>query len=76
MIDRREGTEMTVAELIEFLKTQPQDLQVAYKCYSEQALLEAKEIEIAEKCQPRLDGWIHDKRPDMPTQKYLLFPGN
>ena len=67
---------MTVAELIEFLQTQPQDLQVAYQCFSEQVLLEAKEIEIAEKCQPRPDGWIQDKRPDMPTQKYLLLPGN
>lgn len=67
---------MTVAELIAYLQTQPQELQVAYRCYSEQVLLEAKEIEIAEKCQLRPDGWIQDKRPDKPTQTYLLLPGN
>ena len=67
---------MTVAELIAYLQTQPQGLHVAYRCCSEQLLLEAKEIEIAEKCPPRPDGWIHDKRPDMPTQRYLLLPGN
>ena len=67
---------MTVAELIAFLQTQPQELQVAYRCYSEQVLLDATEIEIAEKCSPRPDGWIQDKRPDKPTQTYLLLPGN
>ena len=67
---------MTVAELIAFLQTQPQELQVAYRCCSEQVLLEAKEIEIAEKCPPRPDGWIQDKRPDKSTQTYLLLPGN
>lgn len=67
---------MTVAELIEFLKTQPQDVQVAYQIYSEYVLLKAEEIEIYEGCVPREDGWIHSKRPDKPTQKYLMFPGN
>lgn len=67
---------MTVSELIEFLQKQPQNLQVAYQCCSEQVLLEADEIQIAEKCEPRPDGWIHDKRPDKPTQTYLLLPGN
>ena len=67
---------MTVAELIEFLKTQPQELLVSYKKYSEQVLLESKEITIDELCVARADGWIQYKRPDMPSQKYLLFPGN
>lgn len=67
---------MTVAEMIAFLQTQPQELQVAYRCCSEQVLLEADEIKIAEKCQPRPDGWIQDKRPDKLTQMYLLLPGN
>ena len=67
---------MTVAELIEFLKTQPQDLLVVYQKYSEQALLEAKEIMVGEYCLPRPDGWVQYKRPDMPSQKYLAFPGN
>lgn len=67
---------MTVAELIAFLQTQPQELQVAYRCCSEQDLLKAEKIKIAERCEPRQDGWIHDKRPDKPTQTYLLLPGN
>ncbi len=67
---------MTVKELIEFLKTQPQDILVTFEQYSEQRLLEKEEIVITEKCFPRPDGWIQSKRPDMPTQKYLAFPGN
>lgn len=67
---------MTVAELITFLQTQPQDLQVVYHCFSEQCLLEEFEIEIREACVAREDGWVQDKRPDMPTQTYLIFPGN
>lgn len=67
---------MTVAELVAFLQMQPQELQVAYRCCSEQVLLEAQDIKIAEECEPRPDGWIQNKRPDMPTQKYLMLPGN
>lgn len=67
---------MTVAELIAYLQTQPQDMQVAYRCFSEQCLLTVDEIEIYEGCAPRHDGWIQNKRPDMPTQKYLLLLGN
>ncbi|MEY2854604.1 MAG: hypothetical protein RL030_1736 [Pseudomonadota bacterium] len=67
---------MTVAELIAFLQTQPQDLQIAYCLHSEQCLMGADQIKTLEACAPRPDGWIQDKRPDMPTQTYLLFPGN
>ncbi len=67
---------MTVKDLIEFLQTQQQDLPVAYSCYSEQVLLQADEIVERDLCYPMVDGWIQNKRPDMPTQKYLLFPGN
>lgn len=67
---------MTVKELIEFLQTQPQDVQVAYCIYSGQCLLETKDIQIVEACAPRPDGWVQRKRPDMPTQIYLLLPGN
>jgi hypothetical protein len=66
---------MTVAELIAFLQTQPQHLQVAYQIHSEQCLLEVTDIETVEACEPRADGWIQHKRPDMPTQTYLMFPG-
>lgn len=67
---------MTVSELIEFLKTKPQELQVIYVCYSDYSLLSSDEISVVNLCQPRPDGWIQDKRPDKPTQRYLLFPGN
>lgn len=67
---------MTIAELIEVLKTKPQDLQVAYELYSEYCLLEAQHIKIRPLCAPRPDGWVHAARPDKPTQHYLVLPGN
>jgi hypothetical protein len=67
---------MTVAELIAFLQTQPQDLQVSYSRFSEQCLLEVGDICIEEACKAREDGCVQNKRPDMPTQTYLTFPGN
>lgn len=67
---------MTVKELIEFLQTQPQDLQVIYNLYSEYCLLETRDIVIEECCEPRPDGWVPAKRPDKPTQRYVTFPGN
>ncbi len=67
---------MTVKELIVFLEKRPQDLPVVYRLHSEQILLTEALIEIEELCMPRNDGWVQDKRPDMPTQKYLVFPGN
>lgn len=65
---------MTVAQLIEYLKTQPQDLLVAYEIHSEQCLLELDDIMILDLCVARPDGWIQNKRPDMPTVKYLVLP--
>ena len=67
---------MTVAELIEFLKTQPQDIQVAYRLYSERCLLETDFISVESLCGAREDGWVHLSRPDKPTRQYLVFPGN
>ena len=67
---------MTVSELIDFLKTQPQDLPVAYQIYSENCLLETKNITIEEHCIPRPDGWVANKRPDKEFRPYLMFPGN
>lgn len=67
---------MKVSELIEFLKTQPQGLDVAFRCCSEQCLMTADEITITEECEPRPDGWIQNARPDKPKQQYLMFPGN
>ena len=67
---------VTVADLIEHLKTKPQNLPVAYRRFSEQCLLDLDDIYIIEKCLPRSDGWVQDKRSDMETQEYLMFPGN
>lgn len=67
---------MTVADLIAYLQTMPQTLPVAYRLHSEQCLLEAADISVVRACTPRPDGWTQDARPDMPTQRYLMFPGN
>ena len=72
----KEKENMTVAEFIGFLQTQPQGIQVAFCLYSEQVLLHPKQIQVVELCEAREDGWIQNKRPDMPTQTYLLLPGN
>ena len=66
----------TVADLIEFLQKHPQDLPVAIKMYSETSLLEFDSIKVKELCEARPDGWVQNKRPDMPTRMYLVFPGN
>lgn len=67
---------MTVAELIAFLQTQQQDLQVTYARHSEQCLLEISDITIESNGVARPDGWVQNARPDMPTVEYLSFPGN
>ena len=67
---------MTVADLIAYLQTQPQEMQVAYDRYSEHVLLKKEDIRQMVACDPRMDGWIQDERPDMPTRMYLMFPGN
>lgn len=67
---------MNVSELIEFLKLQPQELQVIYQCCSEHAQLEAEDIYVGEACEPRDDGWVANARHDKPSKQYLIFPGN
>lgn len=67
---------MTVGDLVKYLRALPPDMLVAYFLHSEQRLLEADEIVVADLCEPRADGWIQNKRPDKPTRPYLLFPGN
>jgi hypothetical protein len=67
---------MTVAELIAFLETQPQDLPVAYRIHSEQCLLEAGDIGVEHLQHARPDGWVHHARPDAQSVPYLVFPGN
>lgn len=66
---------MLVSELIEYLQKQPQDLQVVYRCSSEQDILESEYIHIKELCTPRPDGWVQNYREDKPSQTYLVLPG-
>jgi hypothetical protein len=67
---------MTVKELIKLLQTFPSNLQVAYRCCSEQVLLESDDIELKNGCPPRPDGWVQNERPDILPEQYVLFPGN
>jgi hypothetical protein len=67
---------LTVAGLIKFLQTQDPNLPVAHQMCSENCLLELDLIEVRELCEMRPDGWVANKRPDKPTVKYLVFPGN
>ena len=56
---------MTVSELITFLQAQPQDLQVAYRCYSEQVLLETRGQRVEEACAELCDKFIEDETPEL-----------
>lgn len=67
---------MTVHDLIEHLKTFDPNLPVVYRLYSEQVLLESKDLDVQALCEPRSDGWVADARPDKPTMDYLVLPGN
>jgi len=67
---------MLVKDLIEYLKTFPEDMVVAHQMYSEQCLLEQSDIAVMRLSVPREDGWIPNLRPDKPSQDYLVFPGN
>lgn len=67
---------MTVRELIEFLKTQPQDALVAFCQYSDYTAMEAEHIDLMNLQSARVDGYVGEARPDKPTQQWLVFPGN
>lgn len=67
---------LTVADLIAFLQTQPQDLPVCYHLHSEFCLLETDDISVRQLQAHRPDGWIHSARPDKRTVAYLVLPGN
>ena len=70
------GDVMRVHILIKFLQTQDPNLHIAYSLHSEQCLMQERDIVINECCEPRGDGWVQNQRPDMPSIKYLMFPGN
>lgn len=66
----------TVAELIAHLGTLPQNYPVIYRAFSENCILELKDIEVIEAGVSRSDGWVHDKRSDKAVMTYIRFPGN
>lgn len=67
---------MKVHELKELLSSFPDDMDIAYKLYSEHCILEVTAIKILRLGETRPDGWVHDSRPDKETIEYLVFPGN
>ena len=67
---------MKLFRLIEILEGYPQNLDVAYQCFSEYCLLEEDDPFVADLGLPRPDGWVASERPDKPTTPYLVFPGN
>lgn len=67
---------MTVAELIELLKTYPQDLLVVQQMYSEQYIITPDCFTIKTLCKPRPDGWVQNYRADKESQEYLGIAGN
>ena len=64
---------MKLRELIQHLQTFDPDLDVVYRKWSEYKLVDPAGIEIVKACYPREDGWVHDERPDKPSQQYLCI---
>ena len=67
---------MTVAELIEFLKTQPADARVAFRQFSDYSEMEFEDIKLQWLQMARGDGYVGSLRSDKPKQMWLVFPGN
>lgn len=67
---------MTVAELIAFLQTQPQEMPILFQQYSDYTELRAEQINVEEHGVQRGDGYVGRARPDQPSRKFLVFPGN
>lgn len=64
---------MKVHELIELLKTYPQDMLVAQPLWSEFVLVDPDKLEVKPLCEPRPDGWVAYNRPDKPSIDYLVL---
>ena len=63
----------TVADLIAYLQTKPQDMVVIHSEHSEYVVLELSSVYTQDLCTPREDGWVHSYRPDKPHQTYLVL---
>jgi hypothetical protein len=74
-------TKMTVKELIEHLKTFPEDLPVLYAIYSDNKMLEAEDIKIAKFMEYRKNDGYYPRNSDSATGVFrrfegVSFPGN
>lgn len=67
---------MRVKDLIQHLQTLDPELLVVRELYSENVLLEEADLDVSLLCEPRPDGWVPNRRPDKPTQEYLVIEGN
>jgi len=67
---------LTVGTLKKILDQHPDDMYIVYGCRSEQVLMMSDQVNTADLGQARNDNWVHNYRPDKPTQEYLVFPGN
>lgn len=67
---------MIVKELIELLKTYPENLPVCYSKFSEYCMLEMEDIKTKVLGASRPDGWVAERRSDKPECTYLVLPGN
>lgn len=64
---------VTVAQLIAHLKKFPKGTLVAVPQWSEHRLLTLDDVATVELCEPRSDGWLQNKRPDIPFLTYLVI---
>ena len=67
---------MNVEQLIAHLQTFDPKLEVIYRLHSECCILDKEDVDVGQACKPRPDGWVQNYRKDMPSQLYLMFPGN
>lgn len=67
---------MTVAELVAYLQTLPQDMWVAQASMGTCVLVEKCDLHVGRLPEPDEIGDIPGWRPDMPTRQYLVLPGN
>lgn len=71
---------MNVSELITFLKTLPEDMEVLYENYSDYGILEPKDIEVA-KAVPQ-NSYVMRSHPTMSAENklkeklFVILPGN
>lgn len=62
---------MTVTELISRLQALPQDVQVIKPLWSGYTLITAADVLLTTGVEARLDGWVHDARPDKLEVTYV-----